>query len=226
MKNIKFLVFLNKLRSNDFFSGGHLVKWPILMGALLLGLLPLLVSIFCCLHFYQELKISRTAIEEIHQQLYRTEIVSKRKHAYLARYGNYDPYFLDQLGESLSFLQDERRFLETFLKYQALRNCNMMHHRLEFLRNQNRLRFSEESHIHTSHFEETYLQQIQPVEVDFNDLKKILACLEGVEFVDEEQAGDQRPQIIIKECRISGKNTSDYRDPLLLQTKLIKRGIQ
>jgi hypothetical protein len=128
-----------------------------------------------------------------------------RKERFLNRYSHADPYFLDNQIESLTFLQKEKRELEALRDHPALADKRSIEERLAFLKSdQNRLAFTEEAISTASRIKETEERQRHPVEIEEDDLKKLLSLIEDVP-IDSFSPVENAPQVIITDFNLKKK---------------------
>jgi hypothetical protein len=188
-----------------------------------IGLLPILISAYLHHYFFNELKNYRQKIDELRWRSQKLSCVEKRKDSYFKKFENANPYYLDQEIEPFVFLMEEKMYLENALKFRAFEHCRQMKDRLHFLTEENYLRFKEEKRSVRNNIEETLQKQIHPIEVNLEDLEKILSGIEGVALGDKIQNQSQRPQMLIENLQLektpNGKN-------YFLNLAIIKRDIK
>jgi hypothetical protein len=134
---------------------------------------------------------------------------------------NPDPHYLDKHVEPLTFLLPEIKKLETI----QLENPDeeQIAKRLQWLKEgDNRLRFSEEQIRANALFRETEEKQQHSVELNEEDLKKLLCLIEGI-TIWPYGPKEGRPQLIIKEFKLTKKELSSYEKVFVVSMQLIKR---
>lgn len=95
--------------------------------------------------------------------------------------------------------------------------------RLEFLQSGgNTLVFSEGVVQSNPFFQEVLETLVHPVEVDADDIREILAKIEGIP-IRNYAPGPNRPQLIVLEFKIDKKQMSEKNEIYLLNMKLLKR---
>ena len=147
----------------------------------------------------------------------------EKKERFLKRYSNADPYFIDQRIESLSFLEKERKELAALLEHPALADKHSTEARLRFLSSdENRLAFTEEAIRTSSLLKETEEKQRHPVQMDEEDVKRLLSLLEDLSIDSFSPLGNS-PQIIITDFLLEKKETPLKTKVLEVNTKLLKR---
>jgi len=145
----------------------------------------------------------------------------ERKEKFLARHSKPDPYFLDKEIESLSFLTNEQVSLKQWLLHPALSHKDLLADRLHFLQSaENRLSFSEEEIQLSKLCKETVEKQRKPVEIDSEDLKKLLCQIEEIPTIDDTQ---KRPQLLITHFSLHKKATPLHNEVFEIQMELLKR---
>ena len=196
---------------------------PIFFYCLLaIGILP---SFFIALHFTSKYKaLGNLSIKlELVQKRAKISSDKKSKEAHLLmQMQGADPYYLDKYVESLNFLDPEIK------KWQRLASSEKIplaiEKRLEFLRSDNnRLLFAEGEIESEGMFREIEEKQKHPVEVNEDDLKKILSALEGVK-ISPYSAPEKHPQFVIKQFELIKKMHPDIKEKVfVLSMQLLKR---
>lgn len=144
-----------------------------------------------------------------------------RKERFLKRHSHSNPYFLDHEIEGFSLLQSEKARLESLLRHPAFPESQSLKNRLAFL-NENRLAFNEENIRVSNTVKEVDEKQRKPVQMDENDLKKILSITEDLP-IDSELPKAGSPQLIIKEFRLKKQETSLQTEVFEVEMDLLKR---
>ncbi|MEM8727993.1 MAG: hypothetical protein AAGE99_04715 [Chlamydiota bacterium] len=134
-----------------------------------------------------------------------------------------DPHYIDDVLESMIFLQSEEEALKLVYGHPAFETCENVRNRLEKLTGGgNRIIFAASNREVKNGMEEVELSQRDPIEIDTNDLKKILAAVEGV-MIGKELPPTGRPQLVVKGFHLSKKKLIEG-ETYLLEMELIKRG--
>jgi hypothetical protein len=199
-----------------------LLKKPILYTIMFLGLLP---SIAIAYHFYgKNMRLSdlSTQLESLHQ---RSQLVQRKKNTeeqILSQMQGADPYYLDKYVESLSFLEAEQKKWERLSLLEE--STNAVAKRMDFLRrHKNKLAFSEGVIIQEGRFKEIEEKQKHPIEINEDDLKKILSVLEGVD-ISPYLCPEKNTQCIIKQFELTKKMHQDIKEKVfILSMQLLKR---
>lgn len=132
---------------------------------------------------------------------------------------SYDKFFIDNNLENLSFLQNEKSQLVNLKKYIAFLNGDRINARLDFINSEkNKLKFAEENTKTSSLIKETLESQLYSIEVDENDLQKLLTIIEETpnsRFTKKANA----PQLLITNFNLSKENCNSF----TLDMKILKR---
>lgn len=186
-----------------------------------LAILPLVAaSLFLLLEY--------TSLQELQERFRcaaRNEKIAsarkERKERFLKNHSHANPYFLDQQIESLPLLREERKQLESLCQHPAFPNHQSIQERLAFL-DENRLTFAEESIRTSAKVKETGEKQRHPVQMDENDLQKVLSLIEHIPIGSYRPLNDS-PQIVIKDFRMKKQQTSLQTDIFEVEMDLLTR---
>jgi hypothetical protein len=164
-------------------------------------------------------------LEERFSKLSRKEKIAferkGRKERFLKRHSHANPYFLDHEIEGFPLLQSEKTRLESLLSHPAFPESQSLKSRLAFL-NENRFAFTEENIRVSNTMKEVDEKQRKSVQMDENDLKKILSITEDLP-IDSELPPTGSPQLIIKEFRLKKQETSLQTEVFEVEMDLLKR---
>jgi hypothetical protein len=162
--------------------------------------------------FYNACKRGRSAIEK-----------KWEKEKFLARYAEPNPYFLDEKIESLIFLTSEISQLEMLIQHPALGDKKLFESRLHFLKSgENRLHFVENEIRSSPTIKETEEKQRHPVQMNGEDIKKLLSQIEDVP-IDAYSSIQNRPQMVITDFRLEKKQTPIKTEVFEVEMQCIKR---
>ncbi len=144
------------------------------------------------------------------------KVLAAKKEAFLNRYSETMPYYLDQEIESLLFLESEKKWLEELATHPATSSKQEIQKRLEEIK-ENRLSFSEGAIREAGKVRETVEKQRRPIELDEDDLSCLLAQIED-RPVGNFARKAKGPQLIVTqaELRRKGENWE-------LKLELLKR---
>jgi hypothetical protein len=192
---------------------------PVILFTLIL--LPLLFATFFFFSEYQ----SREELTDRFERAKRNEKManarSLRKERFLQLHANADPYFLDREIEALPLLEKERAHLESLSRHPAFPNHQLLKKRLELI-NENKLSFVEGAIRNMGKVKETEEKQRYPVQVDEDDLQKMLSIIESVP-VGTHQVPNKSPQFVIKTFRLKKQKTELQTDVFEVEMDLLKR---
>lgn len=134
-----------------------------------------------------------------------------------------DHFYIDKYLEVLNFLEPEVEALQKIVQNKNFTDDEVLKKRLEFLTGTgNAMRFSEGVVQTHPQFQETTETLIHPVEVNLQDIQKILAFTEGIKIGSFSPA-QNRPQLHIIEFKLEKKKSIDKNEVFLLNVKLLKR---
>jgi len=141
------------------------------------------------------------------------------KEMFLCRFSKFEPYFIDQYLEALPLLQDNLQELYAMKNHPASKNRDALAKRIEFLEGpDNRLSFAEENIRSSKRIKETEERLLHPVEIDMNDLNRLLSLIEDV-AIGGYTPKETSPQLIIQDFVLTKKNGAAYE----LNLSLLKR---
>ena len=164
--------------------------------------------------------------ERFYSSCKKGKLILKRKQQkerFIQRYSHANPYFLDEQIESFIPLQAEQKQIETLIKHPALNDKRPLQGRIDFLKSSaNRLNFVEEEMHSTTSMKETKEKQRHPVQMDAEDLKKILCLVEDIP-IDSFPLCNGRPQIIITNFTLEKKQTPIDTNVFDVEMELLKR---
>lgn len=188
----------------------------------ILGLLPLVVV---GLHFIGQ-NTEITGFEQRIESLRSKAITNQRKQsinqAVMDHYKNADHIYIDKYLETLTFLGPEVAHLKKLISNKNFAGDETVKRRLDKLTGpDNKLLFTFGQVVSYPNFTETTINLQKPVEVNLQDIQKILALTEGVEIGDAKPAPD-RPQILVTDFKIE-KKEENKNEVFLLNMKLLKR---
>jgi hypothetical protein len=190
---------------------------------LLLALLPLpfFFLLFQFVSTFQRLGELEEEMDRIHMRVLGAQEMQKKERSFLEALKHPNPHYLDEHIETLTFLLPEVKKLETIL----LENPydEQLVKRLQFLKEGgNTLRFSEESIRSNAMLSEVEEKQQHPVEMNEEDLKKLLCLIEGV-TIWPYGPKEGSPQFIIKEFQLFKKAISPQEKVYVVSMQLMKR---
>lgn len=193
--------------------------------AYLIGLC-LLPSLFFVVAFFSQ----RGSLDDVEIQLDSVEqlaLTQEKRQAQnlivINHFKDADHFYIDKRLESLVLLEPEVEALQKIVAHKNFTDDEEIKKRLDFLTGGgNSLRFTEGVVQTFPQFQETAETLIHPVEVNLNDVQKILALIEGVKLGSNEPA-DERPQLIILDFKLDKKKIHEKNEVYLMNIKLLKR---
>lgn len=198
-------------------------KSRMLLYALCVGLLPLVLVGMIFFARQSQIDTLQTNIEEMQQMSLLRERKQAINMAVRNNYRDADHFYIDKHLETLTFLEPEVEDLQKLVSNENLVADEAVRKRLEMLTSPaNSLSFSEGVVQSTPLFHETTETLVHPVEINGNDLQKILAKIEGID-IGSFTPSPNRPQLIILDFKIDKKNVTDKIEVYILNLKLLKR---
>lgn len=151
-------------------------------------------------------------------------IRKKQKEQFIHCYSNANPYFLDTNIESILFSKHEIDELTAILQHPAITDKKQIEARLNFLtKGANHLSFTEESIRTTGTIKETEEKQRHPVQMDEEDLRKLLTIVEDMPIAGQTKIEASRPQIVITDFRLDTKQTPLKTNVFEVEMQFLKR---
>lgn len=195
----------------------------ILFYFLCLGMLPLAITVFFFFSSKGEISDLNDSLELAQHQVFIKEKKESSNLSVKQQFRDADHFYIDKYLETLVFLEPEIESLQQISKDKNFADDEKVKKRLEILSgSKNSMIFTEGIVQTTPQFQETMETLTNPVEINIDDLKKILARIEGVEIGDYTPAPN-RPQLIITDMRLEKKKVGDKNEIFQLNLKLIKR---
>lgn len=165
-------------------------------------------------------------LEEKIAQVERLALQQEKRQAQnltvIRHYRDADHFYLDKRLESIPLLENEVEALQKIVSHKNFMGDEDVKKRLEYLTSTNHLHYSEGVVQTYPQFQETTETLITPVEVNVQDLQKILSLVEGVK-IDNFEAPKDRPQLIILDFKLDKKKLQEKNEVFLLNMKLLKR---
>lgn len=195
----------------------------LLLYVLLLGLLPLVLVMVHFMSEQRQLDQLRATVQMVHSLAATRERKQATNIAVANNFRDADHFYIDKHLETLSFLQPEIEGLQKGMGNKNFADDDNMKKRLEFLMGpNNNMIFTEGIVQSTPLFQEVTESLVHPVEVNVEDLKSILARIEGIDIGTESPAPN-RPQLIILDFKLEKKSNTEKNQVFLLNLKLLKR---
>jgi hypothetical protein len=190
---------------------------------LILGLIPLGAVLLNFMSGLNEINNKNERIELIQEQALLLGQKQAVNIALMQSYKDADHFYIDKQLETIQLLEPEIEALQTAMNNKNVAEDEGIKKRHEQLVGSgNSLSFSEGVVQSTPVFQEVVESMIHPVEVNVENLKEILAKVEGIE-IGPYAPGPNRPQLIILDFKIDKKNSIDKNEVFQLNMKLLKR---
>lgn len=194
-----------------------------LLYILIFALIPVLISSAFVMNRLGRLDSINQEIETLKDTFLvkdQRQAINKKVRAY---FKDADHFYIDKNLETLSFLEPEIEALQKIVSQKNFPDDETVKKRLEFLTGSgNDLVFTEGVVQNYGPFHEVTETQAHPVEVNLNDLKKILSRVEGVRIGENDPIAS-RPQLIILDFKLDKKTSQDKNEVYQLSMKLLKR---
>jgi hypothetical protein len=188
-----------------------------------LGLLPLGIVFLFFLSDLDQINSLEYALQDVQEQALRVERKQSTNIATRNLYVSADHFYIDKELETLRFLEPEIEELKKIVENPNYIEDEQTRKRLEFLTSkQNQLTYSESNVQSNPFFQEVTETSLHPVEINTEDLKKILTLIEGRE-INENKVPANKPQLIFLEFKLDKKNIRENSQVYELNTKLLKR---
>ncbi len=189
---------------------------------LFLGMLPLLGVGMYFITSESELQALADNLQSLQRQALLREKKQATNTAVRNHYRDSDHFYIDKHLETLTFLEPELESLQKVVTHRNFVEDTVVRKRLEYLTSGNTLMFSEGAVQSLDGVQETTESLVHSVEVNSNDIKKILAMIEGVE-IGTFHPSPNRPQLLIIDFKLEKKKISDKNEVFGLDMKLLKR---
>lgn len=198
----------------------HLLHPYAFLSLLILAPLPFLYFLSLFYFHVQELNALEERLEIIHFKALNLRLQKEKETSFFTQINQADHYYIDKNLETLSFLEPEIKKYKT--KSSEAETEDSLFNRIKFLEESNRLFFTEEGIRQNEQLQEVEERQQNPVEVNEQDLKKLLTLVEGV-AIPPFTPKNNRPQLIIKNFELSKKTLSPQDHVFVVNMQLIKR---
>ncbi|MEX2305007.1 MAG: hypothetical protein WD595_02330 [Waddliaceae bacterium] len=136
---------------------------------------------------------------------------------------NADHYYLDKYIESLTFLAPEIESLNKMVSSKNFAGDDAIKKRLDFLTGTENKPIFHETKVETyPFFQETERSLQKPIQLNSEDLQKLLSLIEGMSIGPHEPA-PERPQMIILDFRLEKQASLEGNEVFQLNLKLLTR---
>jgi hypothetical protein len=186
----------------------------------------LIPAIFAGLNFLyhkKKLNVQEAYVNGIYQTILLENERQTINEIIYAHYQKANPQYIEEHLETLSFLNGEKEKISQLQQLEVFRDHESLQKRLDFLSGkQNQLVFVEGAIETYPCYKETILSLAHPVEVDVEDLKKILSRIENLK-IDSYEPMAGCPHFIITEFKLERKSHEGQDEVFKLDMKLLKR---
>ena len=186
-------------------------------------MLPLIVCGYLLFSFYSD-KQSFTLLEERMELLFAKSkmhcLEKEKQSAALEQIKKSDPFYIDRHLESLLFLEPEIKRLQSIIP--NTEEKDPLRKRLSYLLEGNRLHFLSEKVTREGHLQEVEECQQIAVELNAEDLQKVLVAIEGLP-IGPLQPREDLPHLVIKEFKLAKKALLAQEEVYTLMLQLIKK---
>lgn len=190
---------------------------------LLIGSLPLFFVFFLFIAQKNELRDVENTIENIQYQALSKERKQALNAIVCQHFRDSDHFYIDKHLETIVLLEPEIEQLQKIQEDKNFTDDERIKKRADFLTGEgNALVFSEGVVQSFPLFNETIETLVHSVEVNENDIKKILSRIEGIQ-IGEHAPTPNSPQLLVTEFKLDKKKINDKNEVYLLNLKLIKR---
>lgn len=152
----------------------------------------------------KELETKQITLDELNTKALKTAESRASRKKLLEKLSDSDPLFLKNHIEKLIFLNEEISALENILQNDLHKETQNLIIRYNSLKEgKNQLKLKETVLSSNDEIIETELQQVDPVEINYNDLLNILSLIENVQ-INNFNPLNSAPQMFIKKIDIDG----------------------
>jgi hypothetical protein len=193
------------------------LKWPLFF------ILPLVPFALFFINFYQNqqrLALVETQIEELHLKATAAKKQKDKEGLFFHQIQNAEPDFLEKHLCSIPFLETEIKKLRSFSEESPDQELKQ---RLDALEEKgNKLSFIEQNKRTFENLQESEMVQKTPVEMNEEDLKKILSAIEGISMQNGNPPAG-KPVLLIKDFQLSKTKLHEDESAFSVKLNLIKR---
>lgn len=190
---------------------------------MVIGMLPVFYMLFSLNSEFETVdQLSRT-IELVEEKSEAYKRKQSANRAVIDHYRDADHFYIDKYLETLTFLEPEIDGLQKIVNNKNFTGDVAITNRLDFLTGQgNSFAFTEGVVQSYPLYQETTETLSHPIEVNIDDIRKILARVEGVK-IGSYKPGPNRPQLIVLDFKLDKKKLVNDSEVYGLNMKLLKR---
>lgn len=189
----------------------------------ILGMVPVLLVLFNIWQKVEAVDVLESRIERVQEKAITRDVKQSTNIAVIDHYRGSDNFYLDKYIEKLQLLEPEVESLQRIINNKKFADDEEARKRYEQLVGpSNALMFNEGAVIRYPLFREVVETQVRPVEVNIQDIQRILSLVEGIPLGGN-TIPDKHPQLIILDFRLDKKRLSEDNDVFQLNMRLLKR---
>ena len=215
--------YFTALKKPKAFNFTIFIKHPLLIFVWYFAwLLP-----FCCLLLFfciekEKLAEKEMVIDTIEGKIVRLIENQKEKQYFINKYKDFDPNYIENTLETLSFLNQEVEVLKEAHDHKDLKGAGGVKKRLDHLLSpNNQLVFIKQPLQETPVLEESFLRQSSKVELNTGDLKNLLTLVEDL-GTDNTLLQTQKPQLVVQSFHLNREELFE-KESCFLEMNLICR---
>jgi hypothetical protein len=195
----------------------------LLIYLLAVGLIPIIIAWILFSSNLNQINNLSSYVANLQDRAFVRENKQYANMAVRSHFSDADHFYIDKNLETLTFLEPEIESLRGMLNNPNFPDDENIKKRLDTLiGNGNSMIFTEGVVQSTPFFQEVTETLVHPVEVNVNDILRILCHIEGISLGECTPTMDQ-PQLIILDFKLDKKNVSEKNEVFLLNLKLLKR---
>lgn len=201
----------------------NIPKKRLIAYALFLGLLPVALSLFYLFSDRGKVDELGRLIDSLEEKV---ELYKQRQATNMAvidHFRDADHFYIDKYLETLTFLEPEIEALQKIVSHKNFTGDSNITKRLEMLTGPaNSMVFTEGVVQSYALYQETTETLTHSIEVNVDDIRKILSRVEGVQ-IGPYKPGPNRPQMIVLELKLDKKKMASESEVYVMNMKLLKR---
>lgn len=195
----------------------------LLLYFILAGLIPIIIAWFSYSSRLDRVNEIEQQISSLQDLAFIRESKQSSNISVRSHFGDADHFYIDKNLETLTLLDPEIESLKQMLNNPNFPEDENIKKRLDTLTgNTNTMVFTEGVVQSTPLFQEVTETLVHPIEVNVQDIQKLLCRIEGIPL-GSCVPPPNRPQLIILDFKIDKKKVSEKNEVFLLNLKLLKR---
>lgn len=198
-------------------------KTRLLLYSMILGILPVILALGYVWKQSETVETLQAMIDNVEQKAISYKQRQSVNMAVIDHYRDADHFYIDKYLETLNFLEPEVEALQKIVNHKNFPGDPAIKKRFDFLNGTgNNIAFTEGVVQSYPLYQETTETLTHPIEVNVEDIKKILARVEGVE-IGGYKPGPNKPQLIILDFKMDKKSEQNGNEIYNVNMKLLKR---